>query len=84
MSTTQLELTKKQIVWGLIKRSPVLSTITALIVTNLITIILTGGFNWILFATNLFPTIFAFFLSSMYNEKRNSIVEKNKKVRIIL
>lgn len=70
---------KTKIVLGWIKRSPFLSTLTAFIVLNLITTILTGGFNWLGLLTNLFPTLMVFFLSSLQNENKKSNVEKVKK-----
>lgn len=78
MSETKSRLTKKQI-WTTIKHSPVLSVITAFVVTNLITILFTGGIHLIGVLANLFPTVFAYFLSVMYNENRKSVIrDKNK------
>lgn len=65
------------------KNSVTLSTIAAFIICNLITIVLTGGFSLLGVLTNLFPTVMAFFLSSMYNESRREKLLKEKKAKEI-
>ena len=70
--------TKKEVVWLWIKHSPILSTITAFIVCNLITMVLTAGISIVSVLANMFPTIMAYFVSAMYNENRKDYVGKTK------
>ncbi len=75
---------KKRIILKWITRSTILSTITAFIVLNLISVILTGGYSFVTVLANTLPTIFVFILSSIYNEDRKSTVDKKKKRSIIV
>lgn len=81
MSAIPYKESTKSKIFRWTKNSVTLSTIAAFIICNLITIILTGGFSILGLITNLFPTIMAFFVSSMYNEQRRENLLKEKKAR---
>jgi hypothetical protein len=79
MSAIPEETTKST--WTLIKHSPSLSTLTTYAVFNILSIIMLGGFTSLALLTNLFPTLFAFFVSALYNEGRLANQTKDKNIK---
>ena len=56
--------------WNWTKDSPLLTVIATFIITNLITIVVSGGFHLIGLLANMLPTVFMYFLSTIHIEQR--------------